>query len=156
MFKGYNMDEIIRSGADGKQIEKITNRVQSSVEKLIQNGYTTFMSDLGMGFGMMAANAVLRAKLGKSNIRLVVVLPFPDWQQRFAPLDRERYTELCAAADERVFTCEQYTPEAHFVRDNFLVDNCSTIVTYYHNTAGEAKYTLDRAASRELTIINLY
>lgn len=133
------------------------SRLEYIIEQLYTEGFRTFMSGMAEGFDLAAAEAVLRIKQRLPEICLVCVIPF---EGHIATMNREnskRYDNICSAADKIITLSSTYTYDVYNLRNDYLVDNASVIVSYYCGKARSGTgYTIARALKRRIRTINLY
>ena len=125
------------------------------VELLWRRGVRVFMSGMALGFDMAAAEAVVALRKRHPAVRLVAVVPFRGQEQSFSKAERTRWERLIAAADEVVTLAEEYRREVYAVRNNYLVDHATTLVTWYNGSEGGTRYTIRRALRHDKKLIHL-
>ncbi len=135
--------------------EKIRARLDEVIADLIGQGIECFAAGGALGFDTMAAQAVLRAKEQHPQIRLILILPFPDHGGRWSERNRKAYEEIIAQADEVEYATEHYTRFCMFARNRRLVDRACVCVAYQTKDTGGTAYTVKYARSKGLRIINL-
>lgn len=135
--------------------EKISVRLDEVIADLIGQGIECFAAGGALGFDTMAAQAVLRAKEAHPEIRLILVLPFPDQGRRWAEQNRRIYEEIKTQADEIKYASEHYTRFCMFARNRQLVERSCVCVAYQTKDTGGTAYTVKYARSKGLRIINL-
>ena len=134
------------------------DELDRTVERLAREGCTDFLCGMAVGFDMAAAESVMRMRtlLTDCRIRLTAVVPFAGQAAKFTASQRERYGRILAAADGVVCLSERYTAECYRVRNDFLVDNASSVVAWYDGSPeGGTHYTVMRARRAGRRIINL-
>ena len=97
--------------------EKIRARLDEVIADLIGQGIECYAAGGALGFDTMAAQAVLRAKVAHPQIRLILILPFPDQSKRWSERNRKVYKEIIAQADEVEYAAEHYTRFCMFARN---------------------------------------
>lgn len=135
----------------------IRMELRREITQRIEEGYTTFLIGGALGFDTLAAMEVLHAREQYDGIFLVLVLPCLGQEQRWAPKDRARYFELLQAADEVIYTGDEYTSGCMFVRNRYLVDHSSACICYLREgaTRGGTAYTVRYAEKCGLKVFNL-
>lgn len=122
---------------------------------LYGRGARTFLSGMAVGFDLAAAEAVLRLRARRADVRLVAVVPFEGQEACFSAADRARYGRLLAAADERVTVCPHYAPGCYMRRNDYLVERAGVVVAWYDGSSGGTHYTVRRAQRRGREVVNL-
>lgn len=144
-FSGYRPEKI------NENIESIKLQLQEVVLRSIDDGFDTFITGMADGFDIYAAQCVLDIKKEKPHINLVCALPF----------ERARgtgvaYEEIIAQADEVVTLSNPSNRGAYYVRNEFMVDNCSLLTCYYDGRYGGTEYTVDYAIKKGVEVINIW
>lgn len=129
--------------------------LRECIRQLYNEGYRIFLCGMARGFDLAAGEAVIDAKSEFADIRLRCVIPYFGHEKSFSQSDRERYRQLTERADGVVTLADRYQAGAYHFRNDYLVDNASTIVAYYNGTKGGTHYTLHRAVKRGLRIHNI-
>lgn len=155
-FTGYRTAKILRSTTDPYIIDNLAAELDKVILSLYKQGYTTFCQGMSEGFDMLAAEAVLRARIQFEEIRLVAVIPFMGQELGYSKKDKENYKIIYEFSDHVEFISDTYHEEAFFKRNDFLLDNSSVIVCYYDGQHGGTMYTVNRAKEQGLPIINLH
>ena len=88
-------------------------------------------------------------------LRLILVVPCPQWHAPWSPEDRARYARLCAQADKVTAVSDQYEPGCMQRRNRYLVDNSAVCVAFCESDTGGAAYTLAYAQKQGLRIIRV-
>lgn len=155
-FAGHRTGKILKSSKNANIIETIIKQLGKTVGLLYEKGYNTFLSGMAEGFDMLAAEAVIRARMKHPNIQLIAVVPFMGQEFDYTPLDQERYRLIFTLANKVVFTSDTYHDGAFFLRNDFLVANSSCLVCYYNEgQRSGTMYTVNRAKAKDISVINL-
>lgn len=138
--------------ADRARIEKQTAR---AINQLIGDGYGTFVSGGALGFDLLAAETVLRAKTVYPAIRLVMVLPCRDQTAHWAPADCARYDAIVAAADEVIYTADVYHRGCMHLRNRAMVTMSDGCICYLTAATGGTAYTVGLAQKKGIPVFNV-
>ncbi len=133
------------------QIDKQTAR---AVRQLIDRGVDTFLSGGALGFDLMAAAVVLRAKTVYPHVRLKMVLPCRDQADRWSAADRAVYADIIARADEVIYTAERYHRGCMHVRNRAMADQSDACICYLTAATGGTAYTVGYCRQRGIPIFN--
>ena len=120
-------------------------RIEASIEVLIVNGFTHFISGGALGMDMFAAEAVLRLKRKYPHIRLEMAIPFRGQSERWAVEYRERYERLIAHADMMTVLGDVFDRNCVFHRNRYMVDNADILLACYSGGAGGTGMTVQYA-----------
>lgn len=126
------------------------------LNKLYKRGYRVFMSGMAMGFDIAAAEAVIRLKRNYLDVELICIIPFKGQNSKFSCDDKRRYNDIISRSDEVIILLENYSAECYMLRNNYLVDNSTVVVTYYDGSRGGTEYTVRRARKKMCEILNVY
>lgn len=111
---------------------------------------------MAIGFDIEAAEVTLKLRQELHGIKVVAVIPFEGMQRGFAESWRSRFNHITQNADEVITLAPKYSSEVYAIRNNFLVDNSSTIIAYFTGEKGGTAYTINRAVKGLLRIKNIY
>ena len=137
------------------------------IDMAVESGYKTFISGLAAGTDLWAAKYILGKKHSDSSIRLIGVMPYLRHAERFS----DRYKELLADAErgaDMLLTTntdplvvygksrggEKTFPDLYRVRNYFMVDNASAVISYFNEGSDKAgtSQTLNYAVRQGLKI----
>ena len=127
-----------------------------TVKGLIQAGYTRFLTGGARGFDTLAAMTVLRCQAEHPEIKLILVLPFPNQYERetgWTEAEIAEYQAMKEAAAEVICLRQSYGRGCYHERNRFLVDSSSVCVAYQCRPSGGTAYTVRYAIEQGLQII---
>lgn len=135
----FGFDELTPDCIDFKK------RLRETIEMLIWQGYTHFLSGGALGMDMYAGEIVLELRENYPWIALEMVIPFDEqpakWQLEF----KVRYEHLLAEADIITCTGHEYTKGVIFTRNKYLVDNADLLLAAYDGKPGGTQMTCEYA-----------
>ncbi|MBQ7900398.1 MAG: DUF1273 family protein [Clostridia bacterium] len=134
---------------------KVSACVEETIKKLIDKGFTTFISGGAIGYDMLAASIVLRLKTKYPQIRLIMALPCKDQHVKWAPFIQQSYKHILSCADEIIYLSEKYCTGCMHLRNRFMIDNSSLCIAYMTRRTGGTAYTVKYAAEKGIEIINI-
>ena len=105
-----------------KKIESIIFKLNSEIERLIQEGVTTFISGGALGFDQIAASLIATKKEMGFNIRLVMALPCHEQEKYWTAIEKEIYHWLLSAADSVVYISETYDSDCMKRRNEYMIE----------------------------------
>lgn len=155
-FTGYRLSQLYKSNDDPKILQSISDKLDEIIEALYDRGYTQFLSGMTEGFGLMAAEAVLRFREQGATVELITVSPYIGQEAGYSAFDKKRYAEIYQKADFNVFTSYEYHKYAYADHTDYLVENASQVVCYYDGQNGTVKHTVTQAMKAEIPIINIF
>ena len=133
----------------------LRNRLDEEIKKLILNGVRYFGCGGALGFDTMAALSVCRLKEKYPHIRLIMVLPCPNYNKYWSHEDKQVLKSLISQADKVVYTSKYYSQTCMRKRNYHLVDHSQTCLCYLNRDRGGTALTVKYAQEQGLRIINL-
>lgn len=110
------------------RINKDTD-LNSVVENLYSAGYRIFLCGMANGYEMEAAEAVLKSKVEHSDIKLLSVVAYMGQCLLCSEKDRERFEKIFFAADEHVFTSQNFSDKEVILKHKeFIFKNAFMII----------------------------
>lgn len=137
------------------ETEKIKDRLAHVITSLYAKGICNFGAGGALGFDTLAAQAVLKLRDKHPAIKLILVLPCYMQTRRWQPDAIKTYEQIKQAADQVVYTSQEYTRDCMYKRNRYLVDHSSICVCYMTSGKGGTAYTVKYANQHHLPIINL-
>lgn len=135
--------------------QKILTRVHYLLQPLIQNGVKYFGVGGAVGFDMIVAEYLLdlRDRQGKK-IKIISVLPFPDWREKWNEDDIWRQEQIMRRSDKVTFVRDTYCKDVYLIRDRKLVDESGYCISYCNRRTGGTAYTVRYAMKQGLQVFN--
>lgn len=138
-------------------LDTVKERLNASVTKLAEKGYTHFITGGALGFDTLAAQTVLYVKKSYPDITLHLVLPCSDQDKLWNGEQKRLYQEIIDNADSFEYVCDSYTKWCMAQRNRRMVELSSVTVAYYDGKGkGGTAMTVGLAEKNGLEIINLF
>ena len=130
-------------------------RLRYRVMPLIADGVVYFGVGGAQGFDMLAAEYLLKVRdeFGK-RIRIISVLPFPEYRKDWPEEDFRRQEEIIRRSDKVVYVCPKEEKGAYLARDRKLVDESAFCVCWCRKKTGGTAYTVRCALQQGLQVWN--
>ena len=142
---------------DASQREYVKKQLSNAVLDAYGKGIRNFISGFAIGFDMMAAEVVAALKQSHPDIILTAAIPFNGQASRFSFYDRKRYDRLLEVADEVIVLSDSYYPRCFLDRDEFMVNNASSLIAYYDGREkGGTFYTIRKAMAQNIPTVNVF
>lgn len=125
-----------------------------AVLEAIEQGYTHFLSGMSRGFDLFASEVVIQLQ-DEYDITLIAVIPFVEQSKTWGLKDKLLYEKILSKARYTVCIAEKYRQSLYFARNMFMVNHSSKVISYYRNTGGGTKHTLDYATKKGIDIVNV-
>lgn len=127
------------------------------IAKLVDAGYTDFLSGMAEGTDTWASLAVLALKKENPALKLHCVLPCKGQADKWSTSARELYFSILERADFIVYVSQEYSKGCMLKRNRYLVDHAACLLAVYNGewrggTAMTVRYA--RKVGREVIIID--
>ncbi len=119
------------------------------------SGRVGFLCGGALGFDTLAAQAVIRVRARRPELRLVLALPCPDQHRRWKEEDRRRFEAIRLAADKVICVSPEYRPGCMQKRNRFMVDHSGLLLCYLTQEKGGTAYTVGYALRSGIPVVNL-
>lgn len=137
-------------------VQKIKTRLHSAIERAASAGYTHFISGMGLGVDIWAAEAVLTLKEKFPYIALECAVPCAQQTERWSTGQKDRYARIIDAADKVTVLSQTYYDGCMQVRNRYMVDSSSLLIAVYRGSpGGGTAQTVHYALSRGVRIENV-
>ena len=139
-----------------EELERLTQALEETVNGLIGQGVTRFLSGGATGFDTMAALAVLSAKENTQAVKLCMAIPCANQDERWKTAEKETYKRLLESADEVIYVSDKpYFKGCMEQRNLYLIENSAVCVAYMKHGRSGTSQTVRFAREHGLDIINL-
>ena len=154
-FTGYRPEKLPFFGEDDPMCVDLKERIFEKIKELADDGATEFCSGMALGVDTWSAEAVLRLKETRPEIKLIAVIPCPEQDSKWTMENKKRYRDILKKADRRLTISAKYSKDCMHKRNRALVEMCDVLVAVYDGKEGGTKYTIDYAKSsgREAIVI---
>jgi len=141
---------------DEKDLPRLTQRLDETIAELIRQGVIYFGNGGCYGFDHIAALAVLKARKLNPDVKLIMVLPCNNQDERWKEPDRQAFKHILEQTDKIKYVSEQpYFDGCMAKRNLHLVENSGVCVAYMKHGRSGSSQTVRLARERGLTVINL-
>lgn len=136
--------------------DEVKRLLKNIIIKAIDNGYNTFISGMARGIDLWSAEIVLNLKEVYNNITLICASSYKGFETRWNIKDQELYNYILEHADHAKYICSHYSKQCFQIRNVFMVDNSSMIISAYNGIKGGTKNTIDYATRSGKKVINIF
>ena len=127
-------------------INALREMVEFEIEKhYCLHGVKTFISGGAMGFDLLAAEEVIKAKKRHPDIRLIFALPCQDHTAKWPESEIVKLKFLLLYADETFYVSDHYTSSCMLKRNRYMLDRSLYCISYCKKSSGGSYYTANRA-----------
>lgn len=159
-FTGHRPDKIDGYSISPERVEtRIKQVLAEEIVQLAEEGADTFLSGMAPGFDLWAADEVLRLRVeGRigEGVRLVLAVPYPNFERSFGAEWRPLYGKILERADEVVYTSQGYYRGCYHRRNDYLANEADVVLAYYEGSDGGTRYTIKKAEERGVRVVNLH
>lgn len=118
-------------------IQSIKIKLASEIKNLILEGYTTFISGGALGVDQWAAEIVLMAKKRRTELKLIIVRPFPSQDAIWNNESKNRFKGILEASDEVIdVSPDPYEASKMQIRNVYMVDKSSVVIAVWDGSHG--------------------
>ena len=137
---------------------ELERRLEETVRALYARGFRYFGAGGARGFDALASERVLGLRSELEEVRLILVLPFPEQYRQegnWTPEELSQYETLLGRADKVVTLEAGYSPGVYQRRNRHLVDHAAVCVSFLQRRKSGTGGTVRYARSRGLECIDL-
>lgn len=125
------------------------------INRLIERGYTDFVSGMAQGFDTWVAEDILLLQKKNKELTLECAIPFPDQAKSWPLSEQRRRYKIITHANSSVIISEAYTRDCFFARNRYMVDKADVVVCAYDGKSGGTAYTVDYAIKHDKIVIQI-
>ncbi len=136
----------------------IINELYKTIEReYLENGFTTYLSGMAIGFDFLSGLAVTELKHRYPEIKFIAVIPFVGHHDRFSAHQRLNFENLCELADDIITVSATPSIEAYHSRNDFLISHSSKIIAYHNGKPRSGTgSTIRKALAKGINVENIY
>ena len=117
-----------RENVSDNRAQALLDGLEQEIRRAVAEGYTTFLHGGALGVDAWAAQIVLLLKREYSQLKLIAVLPFPEYN---IAVSDETYQHTIAASDKIIITGNQRGIDALTARDRYMIDHSNRLIAVY-------------------------
>ena len=154
-----NRDLTSPNGLSGIDLRiSILNKLYKTIKyEYLENGFTTYLSGMAMGFDFLSGLAVTELKQHYPEIKFIAVIPFVGHHDRFSDDQKLYFKNLCELADDIIIVSNNPGTQAYNDRNDFLISHSSKIISYHNGKPRSGTgSTIRKATSQGLPVENMY
>ena len=155
-FTGYRPNKL--PFAEDKKDElyvAFRKKLRQVIDRLVERGYTDYISGIAMGFDTWVAEDVIEIKKSNPDIRLECAIPCPNQDKNWSIGDKLRRKKILHRANCKPVICEQYSSDCFHIRNRYMVDKADVVVCCYDGQRGGTAYTVDYALKADNIVIQI-
>ena len=117
------------------------DELKSVIKRVAQQGYTRFLCGMAVGFDSLCFDVCKELKKEIPQITLVACVPCKNQDAYFSKQEKAAYKARLSCADEVIVLSPHYFEGCMQVRNRYMVDHSSVLITYLRKEEGGAFYT---------------
>ena len=136
----------------GHRPEKLTRfewlikwELKKEIRQAIADGLTVFISGMARGADIWAAEIVIKLRDSGKPIKLICACPFDGAESRWEQKWQKRYHTILNKADHIVYVCNKYSNNCYQIRNEWMVNHSSRVISVFNGDKGGTKNTIDYA-----------
>ncbi len=130
------------------------NKLEEVINNILKKGYKTFLVGMAMGFDLKCFE-ILMSKKEEYNLDIIACIPCKEQSKYYNNKDKEIYEEYLKKADKIVCFSDEYVDGCMQIRNRYMVDNSSVLISHLRYFKGGALYTVNYAKKKNKKIINV-
>ena len=132
----------------------LKEKLSLTIDKLIDEGVTHFVSGGALGFDTLVAEALIEKKKTK-DIFIEIAVPCKGQEARWNGSQKEKYKRILENADKVTVLADRYITGCMQTRNMYMVDKSEVLVAYYRGRTGGTQKTFLYAEQSGKRIINI-
>ena len=155
-FTGYRPEKMpFTEDRKDELYNRFREQQHKVINRLIERGYTDFISGVAMGFDTWVAEDVLEFRKKNKSLHLECAIPFPDQDKKWERSDQKRRLKILKQADTSTMVSEHYSSDCFFARNRYMVDKADVVVCAYDGQSGGTAYTVNYALKKDKIVIQI-
>lgn len=137
------------------KVRQLKEQLHTIISSLIHEGFTDFCSGGALGFDQLCAQEIIQQKNKFPHIKLRMILPCKNQDERWTDAQKEHYRQTLSLADEIIYLSENYYDGCMQKRNRYLVDSSTRVLAYLERNCGGTKYTVNYAEKKGVPVLFL-
>ena len=134
----------------------LSDLIKKAIEYAYSRGCRDFYAGGALGFDTMCEREVLLFRISHRDVRLILLLPCKNQDEKWSDAERQRYEYTLSSADEVVYVSEDYTPDCMKKRNRLLAESCDMMIAYAGRIRSGAHQTVRFATELGREVYNLF
>ncbi len=155
-FTGYRPEKMpFTENKHDEHYRRFREKQLQAINRLIELGYTNFISGVAQGFDTWVAEDVLDLKKKNKVLTLECAIPFPDQAKAWPLSEQRRRYKILTSSDTSYIISDKYSRDCFFARNRYMVDKADVVVCAYDGQKGGTAYTVDYALKHDKIVIQI-
>lgn len=133
--------------------EELERRI---IDLIVNRNVTKFITGMGLGIDMFAAEIVIKLKKLYPTISLECAIPCESQPEKWTEGFRNRYFSIAQVCDKETMLQKKYTPDCIERRNRYMVDGCDILLAVWNNEPGDTMDAVEyaRQGGKEIILID--
>ena len=155
-FTGYRPNKLpFSEDKKDKLYVAFREKLKKVIDRLIERGYTEYISGVAMGFDTWVAEDVLESNKEHPEIKLECAIPCPGQDKNWRLSDKLRRKKILRRADSKPMICDEYSSDCFHIRNRYMVDKADVVVCCFDGQRGGTAYTVDYALKADKIVVQI-
>ncbi len=141
---------------NSEHLNIIDTVIMRAIEYAYKQGCRTFISGGAIGFDTLAARQVILFRMIHSDVRLVMLLPCKNQDEKWNVRQKDTYSYIISVANEVEYISDEYTEDCMKKRNAALAERADMLVSYFSRRASGSWQTVRMAEKLGKTVYNIY
>ena len=124
--------------------------LRGQIQKSIADSFSTFITGMGMGVDIWAAQIVSELKRENDSLHLIAVIPYLAFSAKWNEAWAAAYNRVIREADLVKQISTRYTPDALIERNCWMADHAARLIGIYNGTEGHTGHLIQYAGQQGL------
>lgn len=138
-FTGHRPEKLNRSE------DEIKKDLEVAILQAIDDGFVTFIIGMARGVDIWAGEIVLQLRKNNPNLHLIAASPYEGLESRWSADWQRRYKFILDQADYIRFVCKGYSKACFQIRNEWMVNRSTRVITVYNGEPGGTQNTIEYA-----------
>ncbi len=133
--------------------EEVNAWFEKQIDAAFREGYRTFLCGCGMGADLSAGMAVLRRKEAGLPVKLICVVPWPGFADKWKYIWESPYRRLLNHADYVKFISNTFRESIFQERNEYLVNHSRRLIAWYEDGVSKTWDTIEYAVRQGVEVV---
>ena len=132
-------------------------KIKSVIQKVIDEGYTHFITAMDCRFDLLAVQALIEIKKTHPKIKIECAITYENMIKKRNDEDKQEYERFINKCDTLTALTKKHTPESEFECCRYMIDKSSLSIVGYNDSENNKKeqMVVNYAKSKGVEIIKI-
>ena len=138
-----------------RPIDDIKVDLENAIMAAVEEGYTTFITGMCYGVDIWAGEIVNRLKNQYPGLKLIAVVPYPEFSEKWSREWKEKFSRLLDHADAIRYISPLYGETVFQVRDEWMVDHSAKVIAVSNGKKSGTVNTIQYARKQHVPVLTI-